>query len=225
METTPHKHLWNAAAVSHFKRWSKHYDRDIINVLLFRPSHRRVLTQLRHWQRRGLDRIRILDIGCGTGTLAWHCLAMGDFVESITGLDLSEHMLAQGQAKIDRIGMNHKATFTVGDAEHLPFDDRVFDVVTCCNSFHHYPHQDRAIYEMHRVLDKNGRVIIIDGTRDDLVGSFIFDLCVTRIENHVHHCSHQRFRHLLTQAGFTDIKQNVFGICPRAVMNVATVSK
>lgn len=219
------KQLWNTAAVSHFQRWSEHYDRDIINVLLFRPCHRRVLMQLRHWQRRGLDRLHMLDIGCGTGTLTWQCLRLGPFVEHITGLDLSEHMLAQANAKVAQAGFTGKVSFTAGDSENLPFEDNSFNVVTCCNSFHHYPHQDRAVREMHRVLEKDGHVIIIDGSRDDPVGSFIFDVCVTRVESHVHHCSHQRFRHLLTDAGFCDIKQHIFGICPPAVMNTGRAHK
>ena len=225
MKSQRDKQLWNRSAARHFERWSEHYDRDIINVLLFRPSYRRVLTQLRHWQRRGLKRLRMLDIGCGTGSLTWQCLAMGSFVEQITGLDLSEHMLNKAHEKMKQIGMNHKTHFVVGDSEHLPFEDNSFNVVTCCNSFHHYPHQERAVAEMHRVLAKDGHVIIIDGSRDDPIGSFIFDICVTRVENHVHHCSAQEFRTLLGDAGFADIQQRVFGICPPVAISIGCAAK
>jgi ubiquinone/menaquinone biosynthesis C-methylase UbiE len=220
-DTHTHHHEWKVSAKGHFKRWSEHYDRDIINVLLFNPSYRRVLCQLRHWQRRGSKSLRILDIGCGTGTLLVHCSLLGSLVESATGLDMSEDMVAHAQAKARKMKLADRLHFTVGDAEHLPFPDNSFDLVTCCNSFHHYPHQDRALCEMRRVLDHQGRVMVIDGYRDDPMGYFIFDICVARVENHVHHCSARRFRDLLIRADFVSINQHVFGVCPPAIMNMA----
>jgi len=219
------QHLWKDAAHVHFQHWAEHYDRDIINILLFMPCHRRVLAQLRHWRRRGLEHIRMLDIGCGTGTLAIHCLEREPGVDSIVGMDMSDNMIDKAQAKVHQLGLADRARFAIGDAEHLPFEDGSFDVITCCNSFHHYPHQDRAVAEMFRVLDRNGKLILIDGYRDNSVGYFIFEICVARAENHVHHCTDKEFQNLLTGAGFTDIKQNIFGICPPAIINVAYTDK
>ena len=216
------QHLWKDTAHVHFQRWAEHYDRDIINVLLFTPCHRRVLSQLRHWRRRGLKRIRMLDIGCGTGALAVHCLALEPSVESVVGLDMSSNMINKARSKVQELGLDSRASFTIGDSEHLPFDDNAFDLVTCCNSFHHYPHQDRAVAEMHRVLDHEGKLILIDGYRDNTIGYFIFEICVARVENHVHHCTEKRFQKLLAGAGFTDVKQNIFGLCPPAIINVAS---
>ncbi len=81
--------------------------------------------------------------------------------------------------------------------------------------------QDRALAEMRRVLDTDGHLMIMDGDRDRPLGHFIFDICVARVENHVHHCSAQRFRSLITQAGFDDIQQHVLGICPPVLVNIA----
>ena len=81
-----------------------------------------------------------------------------------------------------------------GDSERLPFAEGSFDFVTCANSFHHYPHQDRAVAEMHRVLKPGGRLMIVDGYRDAPWGWFIYDVCVAGIENAVHHASSRRMR-------------------------------
>ncbi|MBN1845712.1 MAG: class I SAM-dependent methyltransferase [Sedimentisphaerales bacterium] len=220
-----HRHEWKQSAHVHFQRWAHHYDRGMINILLFNPSHRRVLAQIRHWLRRGWEPIRILDIGCGTGTLLMHCLAFGDRIRSGFGLDMSENMLHYAREKAQLCDGQDRLAFTLGDAEHLPFPEAYFDLITCCNSFHHYPHQDRAAGEMRRVLRPGGRLILIDGCRDDPLGHFIFDICVARAENHVHHCSARRFERLLTQAGFDTVDQRVFGICPPAIMNIAGVEK
>jgi len=220
-----HEHAWKDTAVTHFQRWADHYDRDIINTLLFEPCYRRVLCQLRHWSRRGLENIRMLDVGCGTGSLAVQCLRRHSQVESVVGLDMSENMIAKARDKAERLRLDGRVCFVIGDAEQLQFEDNSFDVVTCCNSFHHYPHQDRAVAEMFRVLAPGGRIILIDGCRDDPVGYFIFDVCVARAEQHVHHCSAERFAGLLTGVGFDRIKQQVFGFCPPAVMNVGHAQK
>jgi ubiquinone/menaquinone biosynthesis C-methylase UbiE len=218
-------HIWKQAANAHFHRWAEHYDRDIINILLFEPCYRRVQALFRHWIRRGLQEIRVLDIGCGTGTLAVRYLYPLPQVKSIVGLDMSENMIGKAREKAEKWNLSPKVTFTLGDAENLPFEDNSFDIVTCCNSFHHYPHQDQAVREMHRVLAERGRLMLVDGCRDNPVGFFVFDICVTRVENHVHHCSAERFKELMTKAGFHDINQQVFGVCPPAIVNTGIVIK
>jgi SAM-dependent methyltransferase len=96
-----------------------------------------------------------------------------------------------------------------GDSERLPFAPASFDIVTCANSFHHYPRQDRAIAEMRRVLKPSGRLMIIDGYRDNLWGWIIYDVCVAGVEGDVRHASAARFRELMTQAGLQAIAQRV----------------
>ena len=80
-----------------------------------------------------------------------------------------------------------------GDSQRLPFASNTFDVVTSSHSFHHYPHQDQAVAEMHRVLRPGGRLMIIDGYRDAPWGWFIFDVCVAGVEGSVHHASARTF--------------------------------
>jgi ubiquinone/menaquinone biosynthesis C-methylase UbiE len=218
-------HLWKQTSQAHFKRWADHYDQDIINVLLFRPSIRKVLEKIRHLQRRGLENMRILDIGCGTGNLALYSFNAFDNINNFVGLDMSENMIEKAHNKAKLLNITEKLQFTIGDAEHLPFDDNSFNIVTCCHSFHHYPHKDRAIAEMHRVLENQGHLMLIDGSRDDPWGYFIFEVCVSYIENHVHHCTDQLMAQMLRQAGFDDIQQNVFGVCPPALLNVARANK
>ena len=210
-------------AQRHFQRWSVHYDRDIINILLFEPSYRRVLGQLRQWRREGLPPMRVLDVGCGTGTLGAWCITGGHGASGFVGIDMSEHMIAKAQEKAEILGIDDRAQFMVGDAERLPFESGSFDVISCCNSFHHYPHQQRAVRELRRVLAPGGRLILIDGSRDDPLGYFIFEVCVARAEQNVHHCSAQRFRRLVDRAGFSRLDQRVFGVCPPALMNIAYV--
>ena len=103
-------------------------------------------------------RLKILDVGCGTGELSLLLEGMG---HQITGIDLSDEMLsvARSKAKASQL----KARFMTGDAESLNFDDESFDAVINRHLLWTLPHHDLALREWKRVLTKVGRVIIIDG--------------------------------------------------------------
>lgn len=99
---------------------------------------------------------RLLDLGCGTGALTAQVLEQ-DHHRQVTGLDLSEQMLARARACLgDRVNL------VQGDSEHLPFPDQSFDVVYCCDSFHHYPAPAAVLAEVGRVLEFGGIFLLGD---------------------------------------------------------------
>jgi ubiquinone/menaquinone biosynthesis C-methylase UbiE len=191
-------------ATHEFSRWSESYDRCILQWLLFGPSHRAIIKRLRG--RAGSQPLKVLDVGCGTGVFAARIRAALPQA-NVWGVDLVAGMLEKGRER-----WRYHAAHVVpvqGDSERLPFASETFDVVTCANSFHHYPHQDRAVAEMHRVLRPGGRLFMIDGYRDLPWGWLIYDVCVASVEGAVHHASARRLRELFTQAGLKEITQKV----------------
>ena len=97
----------------------------------------------------------LLDIGCGTAYLI-ELLSKTHQAKHI-GLDLSSEMVRQAREKnIDG------AEFVIGKSDELPFEDNTFDVVTCSQSFHHYPDTDKAMKEVLRVLKSGGIYILSD---------------------------------------------------------------
>lgn len=99
---------------------------------------------------------RVLDVGCGTGALMQQILSE-DPCRQVTGLDLSANMLKQARQRL-----GDRAVLVQGDSEHLPFPDRSFDVVVCCDSFHHYPNPGAVLSEISRVLEFGGTFLIGD---------------------------------------------------------------
>lgn len=197
-------------ATHEFARWSESYDRSILQLLLFRPSHRAMIRRIK--TVAGDRPIRVLDVGCGTGVFAARMREALPGAQ-VWGVDLVSGMLTKGTERWRHHAANVQPV--QGDSERLPFAEGSFDFVTCANSFHHYPHQDRAVAELHRVLRPGGRLLLIDGYRDGLWGWFIYDICVTFREGAVHHASARRFRDLFAQAGLTAIAQRVFrGFAP-----------
>jgi ubiquinone/menaquinone biosynthesis C-methylase UbiE len=199
-----------AQAVQEFRRWSGGYDRCVLQRLLFGPSHRAIIGRIRD---RFADRpLSVLDVGCGTGVFAARIRAAAPR-SRVWGLDLVSAMLSQGRARW-RSDPEHIAAVQ-GDSERLPFPAGAFDVVTCANSFHHYPHQDRAVAEMYRVLKPGGRLFLVDGCRDGPWGWFIYDICVAGVEGDVLHASARRVRDLFGRAGFVEANQRVYhGLAP-----------
>ncbi|QDU60120.1 Demethylrebeccamycin-D-glucose O-methyltransferase [Planctomycetes bacterium Pan216] len=194
---------WKTKARDEFDYWSKSYDRSPLQLLFFGPSHRLIFNSVSI-----PPGARVLDVGCGTGQFAARLL--DTYPEaSVVGLDLSEGMLQKAEGLKERYG--DRLTLVHGDSENLPFDNNEFDLITCIHSFHHYPHQDRVLDEMYRVLSPSGELAIVDANRDNPWGWLIFDCIVATIEGAVHHCSAEEFRKLGQQSGFADIKQRYGG--------------
>ena len=97
----------------------------------------------------------LLDVGCGTGWLI--DLLRKERAADYHGLDLAENMIEVAVSK-----NIPDAQFVVGKADELPYEKNRFDVVTCSQSFHHYPNQNRAMAEAYRVLKKGGLYILSD---------------------------------------------------------------
>lgn len=206
-----------------FDGWADGYDRSILQTLLFQPSYRTLLSEL--WQLSKVcphKKLHILDVGCGTGQFSRMLLEARLNVQ-VFGLDYAKSMLDQAQARLSEVGLCDSALFVHADSEHLPFADASFDFLSCANSFHHYPHQDQAVQEFRRVLRPGGRLALIDGFRDSLLGWFIFDVCVNYAEGGVRHLSHSRVREMLAHAGFRLIKQTKRNIWCPTLLTVAEV--
>ncbi|MCH8805023.1 MAG: class I SAM-dependent methyltransferase [Planctomycetes bacterium] len=204
-----------------FERWARGYDQSIFNELVFYPSIRACQEELYRWRaKRAASPLRMLDVGCGTGTLL-AMTARDAGIELLVGLDYSPTMIRKAAEKAERLGLASKLRAVVGDAERLPFQEESFDVLTCCNSFHHYPHQARAVAEFRRVLRKGGLMVLIDGFRDNVIGWVIFDVFVEKIEKHVHHVSWSEARRLAEEAGFSQVGQRKLNVLAPLLVTTA----
>ncbi len=100
----------------------------------------------------------VLDVATGTGDLAI-ALAKKMPTAKITGVDISESMLAVGREKAD--GMERVA-LQRGDAEALGFEEGSFDCVTVAFGVRNFGDIPRGLHEMWRVLRGGGSCFILE---------------------------------------------------------------
>jgi ubiquinone/menaquinone biosynthesis C-methylase UbiE len=107
----------------------------------------------------------VLDVGCGTGTLALEVQRRVGSVGRVVGIDPGEEQIARARAKAARHDV--PIAFQVGVIEQLAFPDQTFDVVLSTLMMHHLPKSLKAqgLAEIARVLKPGGRVVIADFTR------------------------------------------------------------
>ena len=106
---------------------------------------------------------RVLDIAGGTGDLALAFSKKAGARGQVVHTDINEAMLRTGRDRLLDAGVILPTT--VCDAEHLPFPDGHFDVVSVAFGLRNMTHKDGAIREMARVLKPGGRLLVLEFSR------------------------------------------------------------
>lgn len=218
----PQAHSTKEHARQQFDRWAGWYDRSLLNYLIFRPAYLMMIEEIARWRANHRESFTVLDIGCGTASFA-RVLLQTSWPMRVFGVDLSIEMCRAARQKFEGVGSEIEHGFLASDSEHLPFASGSVDIVTCANSFHHYPHQQAVIQEMKRVLRRNGRLLVVDGFRDNVVGWVAFDLIVDHFETGVHHASWTTMRSYFESAGFRNVRQRKGSILPPLLMTIGDV--
>lgn len=104
----------------------------------------------------------VLDIGCGTCTLAITAQRRVGTAGIVYGIDASPEMIAWADRKAKRAGLD--VVFKNAAAQALPFHDAQFDAVLATVMLHHLPRKARqeCFREIGRVLKPGGRALAVD---------------------------------------------------------------
>lgn len=95
----------------------------------------------------------------------------------VTGVDLSEGMLAVMREKVDKAGLNGMISIEEGDGENLRFPDNTFDRVTIAFGIRNFEDRPKGLREMLRVLKPGGRLVILELSRpENKVIRWFYDL-------------------------------------------------
>ena len=140
--------VWRSDLTAHRYDGIKQFDPDTESFLVIRP----LLVRL---AARPVP--LVLDVATGTGRLPLFLLEEATFNGRVIGLDASGRMLASARAKLKQY--RHRASLVQQTAADLPFDDNIFDAVTCLESLEFFPNDSAALQEMFRVLRPGGTIM------------------------------------------------------------------
>ena len=140
------------------------------------------------WRKKALKQIvdapapvQVLDLACGTGDFSI-AIAKALTGGHVTGVDLSEGMLAVMREKVDKAELNGMISIEEGDGENLRFPDNTFDRVTIAFGIRNFEDRPKGLREMLRVLKPGGRLVILELSRpENKIIRWFYDLYVLHI--------------------------------------------
>ena len=140
------------------------------------------------WRRHALREIvdgsaqRILDVACGTGDSAISIAKAAGEGSTVTGVDISEGMMSLVEGKAKKAGVEDRIDLKVADGEALPYDDGVFDRVTCAFGIRNFEHKEKGLSEFLRVLKPGGKAVILElSVPQNRLVRWAYDLYFTRL--------------------------------------------
>ena len=119
-------------------RWARYYD---LIMALMTFGREKKLRQMTIKLAQLMPGDKVLEIGCGTGTLTLAAKAQVGSSGEVVGIDIAPEMVAVASHKATRKGVD--VSFQVGSIASIPFPDNRFDVVMCSFMIFHMPEDVR----------------------------------------------------------------------------------
>lgn len=133
---------------------------DFMNFILslgLDQSWRRLAVQKARFAPGG----RILDLGIGTGDMAFEVMRQVD-ESQIIGLDICAEIMNRGRSKIKLQNVPKSIQWVMGTGDYLPFPDHIFDGVVAAFSVRNMPNLPCIFSEIYRVIVPGGKLVLLD---------------------------------------------------------------
>lgn len=155
-----HGKTGDSGSTGSMQGWGKTYDA-LVGLLSFgqEPKIRQATLDLAVIQPGE----RILEVGCGTGTLSLAARVKAGPQSQVFGIDIAPDMIETARRKAAKAGLD--VQFQVGRIEAVPFPDSQFDLVLSSLMLHHIhgnSAKQQGMKEVLRVLKPGGRLLIVD---------------------------------------------------------------
>ena len=177
--------------------------------------------------------LKVLDVACGTGDFTIESARKAATGSSVTGIDLSEGMMAVGRDKIKAAGVD--AALEYGDCEALKYADDTFDRISVGFGVRNFEHLAIGLREMCRVLKPAGKLVILElSVPSNPIIRWCYKLYFLNIlpaiggmvsgnrgayeylpASVLHFPAPDKFIPMLREAGFAEVKHKAltFGVC------------
>lgn len=173
------------------------------NLTTQEDEHGNIHTSLDYFLKCNMPKsTKILDVGCGYGSLAYNLFKMG-YTDTF-GIEVNEDRIQRGKKNYSTFS-NHLSHYT---GKHIPFEDESFDAVLMFDVIEHIPSIDTFIKEeVYRILKPGGSFIFQTPNKFiNIPWEIINQRSFTKWKNY--HCSLQTRKSLekiLEKSGFEHI--------------------
>ena len=201
------------------------------------------------WRRRAVkvladsgQLLQVLDVASGTADFAIDIARRLPAGSRVTGVDISEQMLAVGRSKVKAAALQERVQLQTADAEKLPFEDGSFDRVSVAFGVRNFEDLPRGLAEMCRVLRPGGKAVILElSYPDNPILLWMYKIYAQRIlpticgwlsgnkdayrylpESIMNFPKSAQFIPMLRQAGFKSVtvRSFTFGVCRMYVAEI-----
>jgi len=132
---------------------------DLMNDLMSLGLHR-AWKRYTLWVANAQVGDKVLDLAAGTGDLTRGFARQVGPSGCVVHTDINAAMLREGQARLQDQGLLLPSV--VCDAEHLPFEDATFELVSVAFGLRNMTHKDQALAQAYRLLKPGGRLLILE---------------------------------------------------------------
>lgn len=139
---------------------------------------------------------KILDIGCGDGSLTKHLEKINN--NEVYGSDLSPLRIKRAEE------ICKKSSFLLANALYLPFEDNTFDVILLHHVLEHIPDDEGIIKEIYRILKVGGVFILGVPNEGSIMGNILHKVepQILKTTDHVHFYTSKILSHKLLKSSF-----------------------
>jgi ubiquinone/menaquinone biosynthesis C-methylase UbiE len=153
-------HAWSPSVNMHFGYIAKWTDIFSLEKMLNQLSR----VAIEKLALRASQAPRVLDMGCGVGTVARE-LVRGHADSTVIGVTIVDSQIAYGNMLSARMNLQTRVQLMRENYENMSFEDQAFDAAYAIESMCHAQGDGKSVFvtEMARVLKPGGRFVVLDG--------------------------------------------------------------
>jgi arsenite methyltransferase len=155
----------------------------------------------------------VLEVGSGVGATA--CYLAKKHGCRVTGIDLREAMVARSLERAKREGVEGTVEFRVANAQDLPFEDALFDVVLCESVATFIKDKRQVVSELVRVTKPGGCVGLNEEIWLKVPPEVVVEAAKAVWEIDAEILTADAWRELLEDAGLRDLSERIYSLDPR----------